>query len=152
MPKKTPKSKWKAAKISIAPIKASCRKESENEDTREQSVSPLSARSCVKRRKRAPRETCGGEDQRRRREARATSSVIPRSQKLISMEGRLKEGVSCEELYRVRTKRTEKPRMKIKRERRSQGRKTGQRDIGAFGGFQGDGEARWQVRVIGGDR
>lgn len=38
------------------------------------------------------------------------------------------------------------------REKRARGRKPGQRDIGAFGGFQGDGEARWQVRVIGGDR
>ena len=26
------------------------------------------------------------------------------------------------------------------------------RDIEAFDGFQGDGEARWQVRVIGDDR
>lgn len=83
---------------------------------------------------------------------RATSSVIPRSQKLISMEGRLKEGASRGELYRARTKRAEKLRMKMKREKRARGRKTGQRDIGAFGGFQGDGEARWQVRVIGGDR
>lgn len=36
--------------------------------------------------------------------------------------------------------------------KRARGRKTGKRDIGTFGGFQGDGEARWQVRVIGGDR
>lgn len=36
--------------------------------------------------------------------------------------------------------------------KRPRGRKTGKRDIGAFGGFQGDGEARRQVRVIGGDR
>jgi len=57
--------------------------------TSESNRYPLSARSCVKRRKRAPRETRGGEDQRRRREARAASGVIPRSQKLISMEGRL---------------------------------------------------------------
>lgn len=111
---------------------------------------PLSARSCVKRRKRAPRETRGGEDQRRRKEARATSGVIPEIAE-VNFDGRLaqRRGLARRALSRAH----EANRKAANEEMRgAQGRKTGQRDIRVFGGFQGDGEARWQVRVIGGDR
>lgn len=53
--------RWKAAKIPIASIKAPCRKESENEDTREQSVSPFSTIVCKEA------ETCAEGNARRRR-------------------------------------------------------------------------------------
>lgn len=40
------KPRWEAAKIPNAPIKASCRRESEDEDIREQLVSPFSTIAC----------------------------------------------------------------------------------------------------------
>lgn len=74
----------------------------------------------MRRGKRAAAKIKGGG---KRRGRHRVSS--PRSQKLISMEGWLKGGASREELYRARTKRTEKPRMKRRGEPKGERRAKG---------------------------
>jgi hypothetical protein len=121
-------------------------------------VPAFSTTVCKEAETRTQRKRSGDEDQRRWSEG--DEGVIPISWKLISMEGRLaREGDRVRRaLSRVHGASREAANEEEPAERRigAAGRrrkKTNLQEISrSIRGFQGDGEARWQVRVIGDDR
>ena len=141
-------------KILIAPIKAPCRKESENEDIREQSVSPFSTIVCKEAETRAE----GNARRRRSKEEERDEGSIGCHPEIaeVNFDGRPAQrggGLVRRALSRAHERSRKAANEDEAREAGSPREKDGlKRDIEAFGGFQGDGEARWQVRVIGDDR